>query len=140
MEKYKDLVADLKEYQQYLPLLKGYYTLIPEQMKIRDEMIKLLSCKTDAEVAQNMHYTTNGLRNDGYTWQFNKSALKEYFDAVIAEAQKQQKWTKKEWQAVALKAAGMLEQQQENIAQERRNVTEVVAFTGFWRGHPQIAK
>ncbi len=131
MEQYKNLVADLQEYQQYLPLLKGYFTLDAAQMKIRDEMIKLLSCKTDAEVVQNMHYTTDAFRRGGYTWQFNKSALKRYFDAVIAEAQKQQNWTEKQWQNVALKAARMLEKQQENITQERRNVSEAVAIAGY---------
>jgi len=131
MEKYKDLIVDLQEYQQYLPILQEYFTLDVKLMKIRDELIELLSCKTDEQVAQNMIHTRHVLRRDGYTWQFNKSALKKFFDAVIADAQNQQKWTKKEWMAVALKAAQMLAQQQDKLQQERRNVAMAVSVAGY---------
>lgn len=131
MEKYKDLVADLQEYQQYLSLLKQYFTLDVKQIKIRDELIKMLACKTDEEVARNMIHTRNVLGHDGYTWRFNKSALKKYFEAVIADAQKQQKWTKQQWISVAFNAARMLEQQQKKLEQERQNVAKAVSVAGY---------
>lgn len=131
MEQYKDLVVDLQPYQQYLPILQEYFTTDVEQMKIRDELIKLLSCKTNEEVAHNMVYTRDTLCNSGYTWQFNKNALKQFFDEVIATTQKQQKWTKKQWIAVAIEMTRLLERQQAQIQQTSANVVKAIEIAGF---------
>lgn len=131
MEKYKDLVADLQPYQQYLPVLQEYFTTDIKQMKIRDELIKLLSCKTDEQVAQNMMYTRDILGHTGYTWQFNKKALKQFFDSVIANAQKQQKWTKKQWIAIAFEMTRMMERQDAQIHQTQENVARAIEIAGY---------
>lgn len=78
-----------------------------------------------------MSYTSRTLRKGGYTWQFDKSALKEYFDTVIAEAEKQKKWTKQQWIDIAIQASDMLALQQEALKSERKNVKDAVAIAGY---------
>ncbi|MCM1293966.1 MAG: hypothetical protein NC311_00175 [Muribaculaceae bacterium] len=131
MEKYKDLVADLQPYKQYLPVLQEFFTTDIEQMKIRDELIKLLSCETDEQVAQNIIYTRDTMCRGGYTWQFNKDALKQFFDMAIANAQKQQKWTKKQWIAIAIEMTRMMERQYAQIQQTRANVARAIEIAGY---------
>lgn len=135
MELYKDLVVDLQPYHQYLPMLKQYFTTDVEEMRVRDEMIKLLSCKTDEQVAQNMIYSRGALRKGGYTWQFDKKALEKFFASLIAECQKQQKWTKQQWMQVAFNAARQLEQQQATLQHERDKVAHAVSVAGFAAEH-----
>lgn len=131
MKQYKDLVADLAPYQQYLPMLKEYFTTNVEEMQVRDEMIKLLACKTDEQVAQNMYHSRNALRRGGYTWQFDKGALKKFFDSLVIECQKQQKWTKQQWILVAQNAARALMQQQERTHQEQQKLEHAIAVAGY---------
>lgn len=131
MDKYKDLVADLEPYKQYLPMLKEYFTLSVEEKKVCEEMIKMLSCKTDEQVAQIMNHSRAALRTGGYTWQFDKAALKRFFDSLVTECEKQQKWTKAQWRQVAFKAAQQLEKQQEKLQEERQKVGRAVSVAGF---------
>lgn len=131
MEKYKDLVADLAPYKQYLPMLKQYFTTNVEERKVCDEMIEMLSCKTDEEVALIMSYSRGALRKGGYTWQFDKAALKRFFDSLVKECQKQQKWNTEQWMQVARNAAQALLHQQERTLQETKKLEYAISVAGF---------
>ena len=135
MEKYKDLVADLAPYKEYRQLLQEYFTMDVEEMQVRDEMIKLLACKTDEEVAKNMNYSRNALRKGGYTWQFDKGALKRFFDSLVTECQKQQKWTKQQWIQVAQNAAQALMQQEKRTHQEQQKLEYAISVAGYAAEH-----
>lgn len=135
MKPYKDLVADLAPYRQYLPLLKEYFTTNIEEMQVRDEMIRLLACKTDEEVARIMSYSCGALRKGGYTWQFDKGALKRFFDSLVTECQKQQKWTIQQWMLVARNTARALMQQEKRTHQEQQKLEHAISVAGFAAEH-----